>query len=175
MARAKRSKGLEELNELTSRVDDSALVQAEKLWGLRESGEIGLTEAADTIGMSRRAAYYLVDVWDRIRDLDVPRDRLAAIGWTKLAILARHRPEKITEKDLKLAETCIVDALAAALDGSPLKSPKIHKVLLRLTATQYKRFEATLLANGAKAPKNGRGLAGKERALMKALDNSAPA
>jgi hypothetical protein len=38
-----------------------------------------------------------------------------------------------------------------------------------LTPRQHERFESFLLAHGANRPKKGRGISGKEKALMKAL------
>jgi hypothetical protein len=46
-------------------------------------------------------------------------------------------------------------------------------VQLRLTPRQYEQFEAVLLAHGARRPKKGRGLSGREKPLMKALGRQA--
>jgi len=53
--------------------------------------------------------------------------------------------------------------------------PKARTILLRLTRRQHERFESLLLAHGARRPKKGRGISGKEKALMKALDQLWPA
>jgi len=53
----------------------------------------------------------------------------------------------------------------SALGGCPdaLAGPPTH------SAQQYGQIEAVLLANGARRPKKGRGLSGKEKTLMNAL------
>jgi hypothetical protein len=72
------------------------------------------------------------------------------------------------EEALALAETCTAKELPALLKGSPRKA-KACTVQLRRSPRQYDQFKAVLLANGARRPKKGRGLSGKERAVMKAL------
>ena len=87
---------------------------------------------------------------------------------TKAAIVVENSEPEDVEEALALAETCTVKELPALLKGSPRKA-KARTVLLRLTPRQYHQFEAVMLANGARRPKKGRGLSGKERALMNAL------
>ena len=99
--------------------------------------------------------------------LGIPRDRLVRTGWTKLAAIAENL-EAGAEEALALAETYTAKELPALLKGAPRKA-KARTVLLRLTPRQYDQFEAVLLGNGARRPKRGRGLSGKEKALMKAL------
>jgi hypothetical protein len=86
----------------------------------------------------------------------------------KLAVIAENSEPEEVEEALALAETATAKELPALLKGAPRKA-KARTVQLRLTPTQYEQFEAVLLANGARRPKKGRGLSGKERALMKAL------
>jgi hypothetical protein len=93
---------------------------------------------------------------------------LVRIGWSKLAVIAENSEPGEMEEALALAETATVKELPALLKGAPRKA-KARTVQLRLTARQYDQFEAVLLANGARRPKKGQGLSGKEKALMKAL------
>jgi hypothetical protein len=67
-----------------------------------------------------------------------------------------------------LADTYTAKELPALLKGAAPRA-KARTVQLRLSPRQYDRFQAVLLANGARRPKKGRGLSGKEKALMKAL------
>jgi len=126
-----------------------------------------LDEFASRVKLSRRTLCYLLKVWQAFSDLGIPRDRLVRTGWTKLAAIAENL-EAGAEEALALAETYTAKELPALLKGAPRKA-KARTVLLRLTPRQYDQFEAVLLANGARRPKRGRGLSGKEKALMKAL------
>ena len=107
-------------------------------------------------------------MWQAFGDLGIPRERLVEVGWTKAAIVLENSEPENVEEALALAETCTAKELPALLKGSPRKA-KARTVLLRLTPRQYDQFEAVMLANGARRPKKGRGLSGKERALMRAL------
>jgi len=127
-----------------------------------------LNELVALTKLSKRALCYLLKVWRRFSDLDIPRDRLASIGWTKLAAIAENCDPGDEENALTLSEACTLKELPARLKGMAAK-PKAHTVLLRLSPRQYERFESLLLAHGARRPKKGRGLSGKEKALMKAL------
>ena len=90
------------------------------------------------------------------------------IGWTKLAVVAENYDQGTVEAALALAETCVAKELPRRLRGRKDRG-KIRTVHLRLTPHQYEDFEAALLANGARRPKNKRGLARKEDALMRVL------
>ena len=68
----------------------------------------------------------------------------------------------------RLSDTCVAKELPRRLRGGNDRG-KIRTVHLRLTPRQYEHFEAALLANGARRPKNKRGPARKETALMRAL------
>ena len=86
----------------------------------------------------------------------------------KLAIIAEKCEPGKEFEGLALAEKCTAKELPALLMGKK-KRPKMHSILLRLTDDQYEHFATVLVAHGAKRPKRGRGVSGKERALMHAL------
>jgi len=159
---------------LAAKGDGRSLELAEALAELRampkppKGDRPGLAELVEISKLSRRAVGYLIKVWERFGSLNIPRKRLSDIGWTKLAIIAEHceAGEELTA--LILAETCTAKELPARLKGGP-KRKKMRTVQLRFTPTQYKTFETTLLANGARLPKKGWGLACKEQALMKVI------
>jgi hypothetical protein len=127
-----------------------------------------LNELVARTNLSKRAVCYLLKVWRRFSDLDIPPERLAQIGWTKLAAIAEHSDPGDEESALTLAEGCTLKELPARLNGMAAK-PKARTMLLRLTPRQHERFESFLLAHGASRPKKGRGISGKEKALMKAV------
>jgi hypothetical protein len=159
---------------LAAKGNDSMIELAEVMLDLRalpkppEGDRPTLDELASRMKLSRRTICYLVGVRQAFCDLGISRDRLVEVGWTKAAIVVENSEPEDVEEALALAETCTVKELPALLKGSPRKA-KARTVLLRLTPRQYDQFEAVMLANGARRPKKGRGLSGKERALMNAL------
>jgi hypothetical protein len=114
--------------------------------------------------VSRRKAYYLVAVARAFEGLDVPDARLAAIGWTKLQIIAPHVDAANLEGLLKLAETETVRELRRALSGLESQG-KTRCVLLYFTLDEYAVIEKALVAHGA--GKVGKALVDKEAALLK--------
>jgi hypothetical protein len=162
------------VQELAAKDDDSMFELAEALTELwahpkpPEGDRPTLEELIDLTKMSRRTIFYLLKVWRRFADLGVPRDRLVRIGWTKLAVIAENYDPGTVDAALVLAETCVAKELPRRLRGGNDRG-KIRTVHLRLTPRQHEDFEAVLLANGARRPKNRRGLARKEDALMRAL------
>lgn len=126
--------------------------------------------------ISRRALFYHLKIGRMLSHLGVPPSRLAAIGWTKLAIIAQHFKdyEEGEERDalvlqaLSDAEHYTAKELPAILNGEPPKA-KVHSIHLRLTPRQYGVFAAAMSKYGAKPMKRGRGFADKEKALTKAL------
>jgi hypothetical protein len=114
-------------------------------------------------GISKRKGYYLL-VIDRVYPpLKIPRERLIAIGWTKLGFLAKYTDEEQLELMLEAAESQTVEELKAFLAG---RDPPTDVVTLRFTSQQYGIFAGLLLSNGAYLLTGG-GLANKEMALMK--------
>jgi hypothetical protein len=165
---------LKRVQELANRDNDDTIELAEALSHLRALPEspnghrLTLNELAAHTTRSKRAVCYLLKVWRRFSDLDIPRERLAGIGWTKLAVIAENCDPGNEENALTLAETYTVKELPVLLKGGAPKQ-KARTVLLRLTPRQHEHFESFLLAHGARRPKKGWGLSGREKALMKAV------
>jgi hypothetical protein len=159
---------------LVARDDDSMIELAEALSELRampkppDGDRPTLDELVDLTKRSRRTICYLLKVSQTFSALSIPRDRFVRTGWTKLAVIAENSEPEEMEEALALANTCTAKELPALLKGAAPRA-KARTVQLRLTPRQYDQFKAVLLANGARRPKRGRGLSGKERALMKAL------
>ena len=130
-----------------------------------------LAELMQLTGLSRRAICYLVKVGEQFGDLDIPRDRLSKIGWTKLVVIAEVCEPGDELAALDVAEICTVKDLPQVLKGGR-KPGRRRTVLLRFTEADYDFFEMTLRKNGAKSPRGratAKGLVGMERALMRAL------
>ncbi len=165
------------IQRLAAGTDDGRLELAEALCEARAlprtpKGERPtLADLVEITKLSRRTLNYLISVWKRFGDLDIPRDRLARVGWTKLAIIAEHCDPGDELQALDIAQTCTAKELPALLKGTRRTSKK-RTVLLRLTPGQYEDFEQVLLAHGANRPTRGKknwGLAGKEAALTMGL------
>lgn len=113
--------------------------------------------------IGRRRAFYLIEI-DRVYgQMPVPRKRLAAIGWTKLGLMAKYVEPDHANEWLKLAETSTAEQLRAFLVGKDLPS---HTLTFKLSNQQYSIIAGTLLANGGYLT-SGAGIANKEAALVK--------
>ena len=118
-------------------------------------------------GISRRKAYYLIEIARVFGGYGIKPERLAAIGWTKLQIIAPHvHPETVTDL-LAMAETMTARRLKAEF-RTDLETSDTRCVLFYFSPDDYARLEAVLLMRGA--GKFGRGLADKEKALMRLVD-----
>lgn len=155
--------------ELALRPHVADLELADALWRAEEAAPGSLMRVVARSGLGRRKAYYLVAIWRRFATLPVERALLARVGWTKLAIIARAVPagEERAALDIALATTS--RDLPRVLKGGPREARRRHSVLLHLSPTQYQVFAQALAQFGAGPPKKGRGLVGKERALIRAL------
>lgn len=129
-----------------------------------------LIKIGDQHGISRRRMYYLSEAGAFIRKSGMDKATAERLGWTKVSALARHT------KDMQTLTATEVSALVALSDQSTVYNlpealaknvppPEAARaILLHLTTEQYKVVEEALAAFGAR--KRGRGLAGKEDALV---------
>ena len=113
-------------------------------------------------GLSRRRVFYLLaisQVFGKFRTAAV-KNRMKAIGWSKLGLAASHADKRSPAELLNLAEAHSLRSLKATLSG---KAKAKHCVILNFTDRQYKAFEQAVLANGGR--RHGRGLTNKEEAV----------
>lgn len=116
--------------------------------------------------LDRRTAYYLIEIDKAFNPLGVERSELIAVGWTKLARIARHVTQDNVEEMLVLARDSTDRQLRAIVQGeTPPKKARV--VLLYLRPKHYRRYAQALLMHGATSV--GKGLAGQENALMKII------
>lgn len=116
--------------------------------------------------IQRRRAYDFARIADAFDGSDIPVERLEAVGWTKLAILARHGMGQMPiESYVDLAERATVHMLQAQL-ATKIDAPNTRVVLLRLTPDQYEAYRICMIAHGAQKAKQGKGMVGQEEALM---------
>ena len=112
--------------------------------------------------ISRRRAFYWIEI-DRVYgELGVKPERLVKIGWTKLSLAAKYVDDENIEAWLSFIEKGTADALRAFLKGQDLPA---HTLTFKLSDKQYGLIAGTLLTHGAYLT-SGAGLGNKESALM---------
>jgi hypothetical protein len=154
--------------ELSKRFDKRFLELARALRQLKRAAPDRYRLCVKNSGISQRKAYYLLSVCEAFETLQVPEERLKAIGWTKLQVIAGHVTKHNVNELLKLAETETTRDLKALMSGAPSKTTP-HCVLMYFTEAQYGEFAEAVLSHGAaKVP---RGLIGKEEALAAVIQS----
>lgn len=141
------------------------------LWMAHSNNPTVMHEVARVAGIKRRALFYLSDVGGFLTEHNITEDQAERIGWTKIQIVARHirRDTKVgkrlIQRYLTIAEHTTAHRLPAALKNQDAdRTVASRTVLLRIPADAYPALENALLAHGAE--KQGRGLVGKEVAIM---------
>ena len=156
---------------LSSDVEDKFLELARSLRQLLDRNPDLFQQVVQKGSLGRRKAYYLVEVSRTFEPLPVPRSRLRKIGWTKLQLIGKHLDASNIDDLLGLAEANNAKELERLLRGEkPLGNA--HCVLMYFSPRQYAEFESALLKNGA--TQSGRGIVGKEKALINALRKAVP-
>jgi hypothetical protein len=130
---------------------------------LKESDRGAFKMVVHNSGMSLRKAYYLTSISEKFEEKGVSDARLSRLGWTKLEIIRRHITKPNASKLIALAEKHKAKDLEAAIlsNGS---ANRTQSVLLFFTRNQHRRFTNAILQFGA--TRSGRGLIGKEKALV---------
>ena len=149
--------------KLSARPDDTFLDLARALAAIYAQDKALLGRFIAESGIGRRKAYYLLELGKRLADLGVPDKRFEKIGWTKLQIIGKHLTRRNAEKLLGWAKECNAPQLTARVRGEA--PSKTHCVLLYFSPAQYRQFEKAILTKGGK--RSGRGLVGKEAAIMR--------
>lgn len=169
MALDRRSSAVGKAKQLAMVRNAAPIDLAEALWKADQTEPGSVAEIIEETGLGRRRAYYLLQVWDRFAQAGYSKAELAEVGWTKLAIVAKYLPPGMEAAGYDLAQRNTAQQLPVILQGGSQSLPRPHSVLLRLTPSQYKLFAAVVLKHGATPAKKGKGLANKERALIRAL------
>ncbi|MBB4201058.1 hypothetical protein CCR94_11330 [Rhodoblastus sphagnicola] len=167
MAIARRK--LTEVKRLANERDTTSIELAEALWQAEQTTPGTWAEIVSSTRLERRKAYALLQIWGRFAGLDVPRELLIDVGWTKATLVARLAEPGTELGWLDLANGITAKELEATLRGEERAQEKMHSVLFRLTPAQHALLTKVLLKHGATRPPKGKGLCGKEAALMKAL------
>ena len=122
-------------------------------------------------GLGVRKAYYLIDVSRAFDPLKVDRARLKAVGWTKLATIAKKVTQETVEELVALAEQSNVKELERMARGDRSLGNS-RCVMMYFSPKEYKELEEALVLHGARSSRGGRGLADKEKALLKIVRNA---
>jgi len=117
-------------------------------------------------GLSRRKAYYLLKIGQRIDQAALPIVRLRKIGWTKLEVIGDHLTRHSAAELLKLAEENTTHDLKSLMRGEKTK-PNARCVLMYFSPKQYEEFESAVLEHGGR--RSGRGLLNKELAIIQVI------
>jgi hypothetical protein len=151
-------------------VDQTFLELGESLRRLHNRDKDLYQKLVERSGLGTRKAYYLLEISRRLERIPgIPKSRLRALGWTKLATIAKQLTPKNVEKLLTLAENNSVRDLEALARGERPKGDNTHCVQMYFTPGQYEIFASRILENGAY--RSGRGILNKEEALIKILSD----
>jgi hypothetical protein len=156
---------------LSSDVEDTFLELGRSLRQLLDRDPSLFQQIVKKGRLGRRKAYYLVEVSRKFEPLPISPARLKKIGWTKLQIIGQNVTKDNVEELVSLAEQLKTKQLERKMQGEePLGNA--HCVLMYFSPKQYAELEEALLKNGAE--RSGRGIVGKEEALIKALRKAMP-
>ncbi len=156
----------DKIESVADLIGDNFLELGRMLRELQDADPDTFFPVVDRLGLSQRKAYYLVKIDRTFRSLPIPSERLHAIGWTKLQLIAPHVSPETWVELIELAETRTVHQLEAILRGEET-GDKEHCVLLYLSELQYEVFRRAVLAHGGLAVKGA--LKRREEALTAAL------
>jgi hypothetical protein len=150
-------------------IGNGFLLAARRLREVQDENPHLFPVVAKFLNIGLRRAYYFARIDRTFRELEVDDDRLTAIGWTKLKLLADYIDGDNCEYLLDMAEKSTVRELSLIVRRE-VPQPGTRCITLYLTPDQYEVFSGAVTANGA--VKVGGGLANKEKALINALSSS---
>lgn len=117
-----------------------------KDWGYENFSEY-VEKALD---MKYRTAYYMVEIGRTVQKLSLPRERVQAIGWTKLkevtGALNAH-PEE-SERYLTMAETMSTKELQNALSEAKMTEQKEARPAIMRLSLRFSGDEANIINDG---------------------------
>lgn len=159
-----RNSALEQALRLAKEPSDQSISLALLLAELRP-----LTEFIRRSGISRRKAYYLAEVGRKLNGVEADRKRLVRIGWTKLQLVAKEITSRNARELIGLAEDLSANELKRAMRGQEPRE-RTRCTILYFDMDAHAEVEQALIEHGA-VP-SGRGLVGREEALLKIIRES---
>lgn len=161
---------VEEIVRLANREKKDFIRLASLLAALRKDDMAKYETTVTKAGLGSRKAFYLREINEKLEELGVSDPGFVEIGWTKTQIITPRLTRKNVQRLIKLAKKHTAQQLKALVPRETPR-PKRRCVMLYLGPTQYSAFEKAILEHGGK-PHSGRGLSGKERALMAIIRGS---
>jgi hypothetical protein len=125
-------------------------------------------EAISQIGVGYRKARYLIEIADLAYKLRLPKDELAAIGWTKISILAPYLQHGRAEDLLERAKNFTAIELKRMVTQE-YREP-VETATFFLTKSEKEILETALRNRGAR--QHGRQLLFRNDALMKLVQEA---
>ena len=154
---------LSRLREMAPRPPRAFLTFSRDLEALRQLAPQEFGSHLRDLKISRRLAYYFLEVLDLQKRLGLTDNEVHEIGWTKLQAAG------LDAQLLEDARTLSVEQMVLLKKG---RSPSFKRVTLRLSAEDYETFRAAVLREGASV--RGRGLSGVEAAVLRLVGLSEP-
>jgi hypothetical protein len=160
-----------QINDLSLTFGRTFLEIGKLLRTIKEEDPETFKAIPDTTPIGRRKSFALVRIDKVFGKLGVPDERLVAIGWAKLNIIAPFVTPKTCELLLSLAEHHRFLDLERVLRGEkPILGARV--VMLEFSPADYEVFAETLQAFGAVPC--GKGLVGEEQAILAAFAHLKP-
>jgi hypothetical protein len=125
-------------------------------------------DAITKIGVGYRKARYLIEIADLAYKLRLPKDELAAIGWTKISILAPYLAHGRSEELLERAKYFTAIELKRMVTQE--YDEPVETATFFLTKSEKEILEAALRNRGAR--QHGRQLLFRSDALMKLVQEA---
>ena len=130
------------------------------------SGGAAFEHRRQMLGLGLRRARYFVRVWNAFGSLDVDREMLLAVGWTKLQLVAHVVNSRNVGAWLVFLLNHSYQEARRVVDGK-LPLEKLHALMFYLLPAEYEIVAAGLVKFGAIHEKGA--LIDKERALVAAM------
>ncbi len=140
--------------------------QAGDLAALHKRDRAEFNDLIDKGLMKRRRAYYLRRVGQLLETGAITQSDAEQIGWTKLVVIADTITARNAAKLLRLALDNSAQELKRIMREDDQKRAP-HCVLIYFSPHQYRQFRKAMVLHGATS--TGRGLAGKEQAIMRLI------
>ena len=156
---------IEMIETMASSSNESFLDIAELMWELKRTDPDAFRTAWMVLPMSKRKTYALAKVGEIFDEFEHSRERLTAIGLTKLEMISEHVTPKTIPMFLSLAERFTARDLRRIINGKPAIG-KANILQLALSDDDYEIVADMLKRHGA--TQGAAGLSNKEQALVDA-------
>jgi hypothetical protein len=104
-----------------------------------------------------------------LQGINVSDDRLKRIGWTKLQLIAKEITSRNARELIELAENVSANELKRAIRGQEPRE-RTRCIVLYFDMDAYAEVEHALVEHGA--VRRGRGIVGREDALLRIIQGS---